>query len=176
MQGINLKSTIYLLIWILFPRFNLSMVKIRSFGKKKREHKPISISAFVLFRVIIFNIGFVLFCGFLLLFFFFLSFSWQFFLLLFSFFNFFITIFLLKTPRGLFPLWSYIMNKYCTAIASIDAPSHIWAVLMSLGPFSLFNTDILRPTALAIITIYHFILLPFFLFCQKLLRGFCLSC
>lgn len=95
--------------------------------------------------------------------FFFLSFSWQFFLLLFSFFNFFITIFLLKTPRGLFPLWCYIMNKYCTSIASIDAQSHIWAVLMSLDLFSLFNTDILRPTAQAIITIYHLILLPFFI-------------
>lgn len=137
------------------------------FWKKKREHKPISISAFLLFRVIIFTIGFVLFCGFLLLFFFF-CFSWQYFLLVFSFFNFFMTIFLLKTPRGLFPLWSYIMNKYCTAIASIDAQSHIWAVLMSLDLFSLFNTDILRPTALAIITIYHLILLPFFILSKTL--------
>lgn len=33
-REINLNTTIYLLIWILFPRFNLSMVKIRSFGKK----------------------------------------------------------------------------------------------------------------------------------------------
>lgn len=136
--------------------------------KKKREHKPISISAFLLFRVIIFTIGFVLFCGFFVVVLFFLCFSWQFFLLLFSFFNFFITIFLLKTPRGLFPLWSSIMNKYYTAIASVDAQSHIWAVLMSLDLFSLFNTDILRPTALAIITIYHLILLPFFILSKTL--------
>lgn len=124
--------------------------------KKKREHKPISISAFLLlFRVIIFTIGVVLFCGFLLLLFF-LSFSWQFFFnYFFLFLIFLVQFFLLNTPRGLFPLWSYIMNKYCTAIASIDAQSHIWAVLMSLDLFSLFNTDILRPTALAIITIYH---------------------
>lgn len=33
-REINLNTTIYLLIWILFPRFNLSMVKIRSFEKK----------------------------------------------------------------------------------------------------------------------------------------------
>lgn len=135
-REINLNTTIYLLIWILFPRFNLSMVKIRSFGKKKREHKPISISAFLSFRVIIFTIGFVCFVVFCCCSFF-LCFFWQFFLLLFSFFNFFITIFLLKTPRGLFPLWSYIMNKYCTSIASSDAQSHIWAVLMSLDLFSL---------------------------------------
>ena len=106
------------------------------FWKKKREHKPISISAFLLFRVIIFTIGFVCFVVFCCCSFF-LCFFWQFFLLLFSFFNFFITIFLLKTPRGLFPLWSYIMNKYCTSIASIEAQSHIWAVLMSLDLFSL---------------------------------------
>lgn len=106
------------------------------FWKKKHEHKPISISAFLLFRVIIFTIGFVCFVVFCCCSFF-LCFFWQFFLLLFSFFNFFITIFLLKTPRGLFPLWSYIMNKYCTSIASIEAQSHIWAVLMSLDLFSL---------------------------------------
>ena len=32
-----------------------------------------------------------------------------------------------------------------------------------LGPLFPFNTDILRPTAIAIITIYHLILLPFFI-------------
>ena len=136
-REINLNTTIYLLIWILFPRFNLSMVKIRSFGKKKS-----AITSQFLFQLFYYSellflpsvlFCFVVFCCCS----FFLCFFWQFFLLLFSFFNFFITIFLLKTPRGLFPLWSYIMNKYCTSIASSDAQSHIWAVLMSLDLFSL---------------------------------------
>ena len=136
-REINLNTTIYLLIWILFPRFNLSKVKIRSFGKKKREHKPISISAFLLFRVIIFTIGFVLFCGFLLLFFCFLVFPGNFSYYCFPFSIFLSQFFYWKLHGGLFPLWSSIMNIYCTAIASVDAQSRIWAVLMSLDLFSL---------------------------------------
>lgn len=134
------------------------------FWKKLSEHKAISISHFLLlFRVIIFTIGFVLFCGFLLLLFLFLSFSWQFFYYCFPFFNFFITVFFYWKLHGGFFHSDLTYNKYCTAIASFDAQSHIWAVLMSLDLFSLFNTDILRPTTLAIITIYHLILLPFFI-------------
>lgn len=167
-REINLNTTIYLLIWILFPRFNLSMVKIRSFGKKKNASTSQFLFQLFYYSELLFLPSvlfcFVVFCCCS----FFLCFFWQFFLLLFSFFNFFITIFLLKTPRGLFPLWSSIMNKYYTAIASVDAQSHIWAVLMSLDLFSLFNTDILRPTALAIITIYHLILLPFFILSKTL--------
>ena len=102
---------------------------------------------------------------------FFLSFSWQFFLLLFSFFNFFITIFLLKTPRGLFPLWSSIMNKYCTAIASIDAQSHTWAVLMSLDLFP-FQYRYLTSNS----TSYHYYLsfnfITIFYFVKNSLGGF----
>ena len=135
-REINLNTTIYLLIWILFPRFNLSMVKIRSFGKKNASTSQFLFQLFYYSELLCLPsvlFCFVVFCCCSCFF----SFSWQFFLLLFSFFNFFITIFLLKTPRGLFPLWSYIMNKYCTSIASIDAQSHIWAVLMSLDLFSL---------------------------------------
>ena len=107
------------------------------FWKKKREHKPISISAFLLFRVIIFTIGFVLFCGFLLLFFCFLVFPGNFSYYCFPFSIFLLQFFYWKLHGGLFPLWSSIMNIYCTAIASVDAQSHIWAVLMSLDLFSL---------------------------------------
>ena len=107
------------------------------FWKKKREHKPISISAFLLFRVIIFTIGFVLFCGFLLLFFCFLVFPGNFSYYCFPFSIFLLQFFYWKLHGGLFPLWSSIMNIYCTAIASVDAQSHIWTVLMSLDLFSL---------------------------------------
>lgn len=93
----------------------------------------------------------------------FFSFSWQFFLLLFSFFNFFITIFLVKTPRGAFSTLifhhEYILHCYCLRWRSIAYMSRF----NELGPLFPFNTDILRPTSLAIITIYHLILLPFFI-------------
>lgn len=135
-REINLNTTIYLLIWILFPRFNLSMGKIRSFGKKNASTSQFLFQLFYYSELLFLpSVLFVLWFFVVVLLFF--SFSRQFFLLLFSFLNFFITIFLLKTPRGLFPLWSYIMNKYCTSIASIEAQSHIWAVLMSLDLFSL---------------------------------------
>lgn len=135
--------------------------------EKKREHKPISISAFFIIQSYYFYHRFCFVLWFFVVVLFFLFFLAIFLISVFLF-QFFYDNFLLKTPRGLFPLWSYIMNKYCTAIASIDAQSHIWAVLMSLDLFSLFNTDILRPTALAIITIYHLILLPFFILSKTL--------
>ena len=71
------------------------------FWKKKREHKPISISAFLLFRVIIFTIGFVLFCGFLLLFFFFMFFL-AIFLIIVFFFQFFYYNFFIENSTGAF--------------------------------------------------------------------------
>lgn len=146
-----------------------SMVKIRSFGKKKNASTSQFLFQLFYYSELLF-LPSVLFCFvvFLLLFFFFYVFPGNFSYYCFLFSIFLLQFFLLKTPRGLFPLWSSIMNKYYTAIASVDAQSHIWAVLMSLDLFSLFNTDILRPTALAIITIYHLILLPFFILSKTL--------
>lgn len=84
------------------------------FWKKLSDHKAISISHFLLlFRVIIFTIGFVLFCGFLLLLFLFLSFSWQFFYYCFPFFNFFITVFFYWKLHGGFFHSDLTYNKYC---------------------------------------------------------------
>lgn len=135
-REINLNTTIYLLIWILFPRFNLSMVKIRSFEKKNASTSQFLFQLFYYSELLFLpSVLFVLWFFVVVLFFYVFSGNFSYYCFLFS--IFFITIFLLKTPRGLFPLWSYIMNKYCTSIASIEAQSHIWAVLMSLDLFSL---------------------------------------
>ena len=160
-REINLNTTIYLLIWILFPRFNLSMVKIRSFGKKNASTSQFLFQLFYYSELLCLPsvlFCFVVFCCCSFFFMFFLAI----FLIIVFFFQFFYYNFFIENSTGVFSTLifhhEYILHCYCLRWRSIAYMSRF----NELGPLFPFNTDILRPTAIAIITIYHLILLPFF--------------